>query len=112
MADPGATSPALQTATSGIPQPLGGLRRLVGVAAEAGVELAGDRGAQAVRTGAERQAVDGVLEEAEHDEALGDVGRNAARLEVVELIPVDRADGRGVRAADVVGLDLEVGDRL
>ena len=39
-------------------------------------------------------------------------GRHAAALEVEALVLVDRADGRGVRAAHVVVLDLEVRHRL
>src|SRR5262245_62658089 len=93
MAEPGATSPTLQTAISGT---AAGLRllHLVGAAAAAGVELAGDGGPDPLRGGAEGQALDGVLEEAEHDQPLGHVGRHAPRLEVVELVRVDRADGR------------------
>src|SRR5581483_217631 len=109
MADPGATSPTLHTTISAT----AGLRDLVGVAAAAGVELPGDGGPQPLLgAGAERQAVDGVLEEAEDDQALGDVGRHAPGGEVVELVRLDRADGRGVGAADVVALDLQVRDRV
>ena len=48
----------------------------------------------------------------EHDEPLRFLGRHAAGGEVVELVVVDRTDGARVRALHVVGLDLEVGDRL
>src|SRR5579871_4792965 len=49
---------------------------------------------------ADRQAVENVVEEPEHDQALGVVGGDAARLEVVELVVVDRPDRRRVRAPD------------
>ena len=61
---------------------------------------------------ADREALEHVVEEAEHDQPLGLLGRDAAALEVVELVVVDRPDGGGVRALHVVGLDLEVRDRL
>ena len=66
----------------------------------------------AARERAHRQPVEHVVEEPEHDEPLGLLGRDAAALEVVELVVVDRADGGRVRALHVVGLDLEVRDRL
>ena len=61
---------------------------------------------------ADGQLVEHLVEEAEHDQALGDLRRDAAALEVEALLGVDRADGRGVAAADVVRLDLEVRDAL
>ena len=63
-------------------------------------------------TSADGQAVEDVVEEPEDDQPLGLCGRDAAALEVVELVVVDRADGARVRALHVVGLDLEVRDRL
>ncbi len=39
-------------------------------------------------------------------------GAEAVRAQVVELLGVDLGDRRGVGAADVVGLDLEPGDRV
>ncbi len=65
-----------------------------------------------LRERADREPLEHVVEESEHDQSLGLLGRDAARLEVVELLVVDRADRRRVRAAHVVGLDLEVRDRL
>ena len=53
-----------------------------------------------------------LVEEAEHDEPLGDLGRDAAALEVEALLLVDRPDRAGVAALHVVGLDLEVGHAL
>src|SRR6266568_6926046 len=107
MDEPGATSPTLQTVTSGTRQlllaPVPRCDR-VGVAAAAGVKLPGDGGPEPLRPGAEGQPVDGVLEEAEHDEPLGHVGRDAPCRQVVELVEVDRPDGGGVGAADVVAL--------
>ncbi len=58
------------------------------------------------------QAFEHLVEEAEHDEPLGQLGRHAAALEVEALLLVDRPDGAGVGAAHVVGLDLEVGHAL
>ena len=43
---------------------------------------------------------------------LGFLGRHTPALEVVELVIVDRADRGSVRALHVVGLDLEVRDRV
>src|SRR5581483_6991316 len=76
MADPGATSPTLQTTISGIRRfLLAPVPPIVGVAAAPGVELPGDSRPQPLLgAGAEGQAVAGVLEEAEHDEPLGHVG--------------------------------------
>ena len=58
--------------------------------------------AQRRRQRRDRQPGEDVLEEPEHDEPLGVLGPHAAALEVVELVVVDRADGRRVRAAHVV----------
>src|SRR5437764_1069879 len=98
MDDPGATSLTLQTVISAMAQ----LRLdFIGVAATAGVELAGHGGPEPLGAGPEGQPVDGVLEEAEHDEPLGDLGRDAPGGQVVELVGVDRPDGGGVGATDV-----------
>src|SRR3954451_13245993 len=59
-----------------------------------------------------REPSQDVLEEAEDDEPLGVFRAHTAGFEVVELVLVDRPDGRGMRALDVVGLDLEVRYRL
>src|SRR5918993_697197 len=76
------------------------------------VELGRHPAAQLLGERADRQLVEDLVEEAEHDEALGDLGRDAAALEVEALLGVDRADGRRVAAAHVVRLDLEVRDAL
>src|SRR3954468_18742083 len=76
------------------------------------LQLVDDRPPQAARERAYGQALEHVVEEPEHDQALGVLGRDAAALQVVELVVVDRPDGRRVGALHVVGLDLEVRDRL
>src|SRR5690242_8418224 len=76
------------------------------------LDLADDVVAEAADERTDGQTVEDVVEEAEDDEALRLGRRDAAALQVVELVLVDRADGAGVRALDVVGLDLEVRDRL
>src|SRR5581483_7942828 len=62
--------------------------------------------------GLELDAVEHVLEEAAHDQPLRLGPREAAGHEVEELLPVDLAERRPVRAADVVGEDLEPGDAV
>lgn len=57
-------------------------------------------------------AVSDFGEESAYHHALGDMGRDAAGLEVEELVRVDRADGGGVGALDVVGFDFQHGDRV
>src|SRR4029079_5436217 len=76
------------------------------------VELGRDLAAQLGGQRTDGQLVEHLVEEAEHDEPLGDLGRDAAALEVEALVGVDRSDRRGVAAAHVVGLDLEVRDAL
>src|SRR5690349_3263318 len=71
----------------------------------AALHLVDDRAAQPFRQRTDRETVEHVVEEPEHDQTLGFFGRNPARLEVVQLIVVDRADGRGVRALHVVRFD-------
>src|SRR5512142_3381795 len=71
-----------------------------------------DRRAERLDERGHREPVEHVVEEAEHDEPLRVGRRHTASLEVVQLLLVDRADGRRVRATHVVGLDLEVRDRL
>src|SRR5581483_498798 len=90
--EPGATSATLQTTISAIRRLLlAPVAHLVGVAAPAGVELPGHgRPQPLLGAGAERQPVDGVLEEAEHDQPLGHVRRHAPGGQVVELVGVDR----------------------
>ena len=68
--------------------------------------------ASASRTGVELDAVEHVLEEAAHDQPLRVAAREAAGHRVEELVAVDLADRRAVRAADVVGEDLEPRDRV
>src|SRR3954468_24954056 len=81
----------------------------VGLAA---VELVGQHVLQIVLQTGDGQALDDVLEEAEHDQAVGHLGGHAARLEVVALLLVDRADGRRVAARHLVLLDLQVRHRV
>src|SRR5205814_9201669 len=76
------------------------------------LELVDHRSPQTTREGADGKSFEHVVEEPEDDQSLGLLGSYAARLEVVELLVVDRSDGRRVRATDVVRLDLEVRDRL
>src|SRR5204862_4704153 len=57
-------------------------------------------------------AVEHVLEEAAHDQPLRFGARETARHQVEELLAVDLAERRAVRAAHVVGEDLEAGDRV
>src|ERR1017187_8747585 len=61
------------------------------------------------RTGDARvaDAVEYVLEEALDDEPRGGRAVDAAAVEIEQLLRVDRPDGGAVRAAHVVGLDLE-----
>src|SRR5947208_16512191 len=66
--------------------------------------------AERTRERRDGQAVEHVVEEAEHDQSLRLRRRHAAALEVIELILVDGADGARVRAPHVVGLDLEIRD--
>ena len=60
----------------------------------------------------ELDPVEHVLEEAADDQPLGLGAREAAGHRVEELLAVDLAERRAVRAADVVGEDLEAGDRV
>ena len=62
--------------------------------------------------GAVVEALDERLEEALDDEALRVGLAEAVRAEVVDLLGVDLGDRGGVGAADVVGLDLQSGDRV
>src|SRR2546423_14346291 len=75
-------------------------------------DLLVDLGPQRLHEGGYCEPVEHVIEEAEHDEPLRVGRRHTASLEVVELLVVDRTHRRRMRAADVVGLDLEVRDRL
>src|SRR3954447_14510988 len=71
-----------------------------------------ERLAQAVLRVLERHPCHDGLEKAEHDELARLVGRDAAALEVEQLVLVDRTDGRAVHRAAAVGLvDLEARDR-
>src|SRR6266550_1311191 len=62
--------------------------------------------------GLELDPVENVGEEAAHDQALGLAPGDPARHRVEELVAVDGADRGAVGAANVVGLDLEAGDRV
>src|SRR4051795_6486514 len=59
------------------------------------LELLDDAAAERRDRCALRQAVEHVVEEPEHDEALSLLRRHAAGGQVVELVVVDRADGAG-----------------
>src|SRR5690606_27111625 len=59
----------------------------------------------------QRHAAHHLVEEARHEEVLGDLGREAAAHEVEALVLRHRAGGGAVRALDVVGGDLELRDR-
>src|SRR4051812_27643012 len=76
------------------------------------LQLLDDRVPQPPRQRADGKPGEDVVEEPEHDQSFGFGGRDPTRFEVVELVVVDRSDGRRVRAADVVRFDLEVRDRL
>src|ERR671926_1116876 len=84
-ADPGARSSREQT-RRGSPMPVPVL------------ELLDHRSAQTTRERADREPAEHVVEESEHDQSLRVAWRDAAALEVVELVVVDRADRRRVRA--------------
>src|SRR6185369_4907232 len=78
----------------------------------AGEPLRLEQLAQPIALGLDRDARDDGLEEAEHDELAGLVGRNAAALEIEQLALVDRPDGARVHRPTAVRLvDLEAGDR-
>jgi hypothetical protein len=53
--------------------------------------------------------LDRLVDEGEHEQALGLVPGDAARGEVEERVIVGSTAGRAVRAFDVVGVDLELG---
>src|ERR1700737_5190498 len=59
----------------------------------------------------ERNPVQHVAEESLDEHALCRLFWNPARSQIEHVLRVDRADGRAVRAADVVVVDLEHGDR-
>ena len=71
-----------------------------------------ERGAERFADRLELDPVEHVLEEAAHDQPLRLGPREAAAHAVEELLAVDLAERRAVRAADVVGHDLEAGDRV
>src|SRR5215211_7292118 len=62
-----------------------------------------ERGLEGRPHGLELDAVEDLLVEAAHDEALGLAARETPSHAVEELVPVDLADRGTVRAADVVG---------
>src|SRR5262245_46115968 len=92
---PGAMSATAHTRTSGI-----GARHRIAV-----LDLLEDAAAQRPDERRQRELREHVVEETEHDEPLRLIGGHAAAREVVELLLVDGADGAGMRAAHVVGLD-------
>jgi hypothetical protein len=59
-----------------------------------------------------RDSIEDLLEEPGHHESGGLVGGESAGLGVEDLLLVHSAAGGAVRAADVVGLDLEPRDRV
>src|SRR3954471_7832167 len=69
------------------------------------VELGGQQVDQVVAQRFERDAVEHVAQEPEHDQAVRHLRRHPARLQVVALLLVDRTDGGGVTARHVVLLD-------
>ena len=68
--------------------------------------------AERLAHGLELDPVEHVLEEAAHDEPLRLLARETACHCVEELLAVDLAQCRPVRAAHVVGEDLEARDRV
>src|SRR5690349_14754687 len=76
------------------------------------LQLVDNGAAQTLREGTDRQPVEHIVEEPEHDQALRFFGLDAARFEVVALVVVDRADRRRMRAPHVVRFDFEIRDRL
>src|SRR6516165_7945953 len=84
--DPGFTSETEHTRTSGT-----GPRDRVAV-----FDLLDDAPAERRDERRQRQSLEHVVEEAEHDEPLRLGGRNTACREVVELVVVDGANGAGV----------------
>src|SRR5215216_4122147 len=75
---------------------------------EAAVEGLGERFAQ--RTVA--RPLGEFLKETVDDQPLRLRLGHTPGAQVVELLRIDLGNGRGVRATDVVGLDLEAGDRV
>ncbi len=67
---------------------------------------------QAVADLLQRDALDDLVQEALHDQPLGLGALQAAAAEVEELVPVDLAHRRAVRAAHVVGPDLQLRHRV
>jgi hypothetical protein len=58
------------------------------------------------------EALDDFVQEAGHDEALGNRNGNAACAHIKQFVCVDLAGGGTVRATDVVGEDFEPGIEL
>src|SRR5690606_31845681 len=90
-----------------------------GISSTAATRTRSDTSANLLRDGVaqladdlgERKPLQHVAEEAEHDKALRFAPRDAAAHDVEQLLLVELTDGGGVRAAHVVGLDFEVGQR-
>src|SRR5438094_661163 len=109
--------PMSACASVDLPEPFGPMRAWTSPEATwrsptAVLDLLDHGAAERTRERRDGQAVEHVVEEPEHDQSLRLRRRHAAALEVVELVLVDGTDGAGVRAPHVVGLDLEVRDRL
>src|SRR3954447_2818420 len=76
-------------------------------------QLGLDRGHEPLLDGGDADALDELGEEAADDQPPGLDLRDAAGLQVEELLVVEPAGGAGVaRADDLAGLDLEVGHRV
>ena len=72
-------------------------------------EFRADQFAEPLLHGLVAEALDDFVEEAEDDEPLGILLRDAAGEEVEKLLLLDLPAGRAVGAADVVGFDLQAG---
>src|SRR4051812_32159549 len=89
-----------------------GRRRRLATSAQDLFEPALKRPGDRLAEGARLETLDGGLEEALDDEPLGLLEREPARAQVVQLLGVDLGDRRRMRAAHVVGKDLEAGNRV
>ena len=75
-------------------------------------DAAADGFAQRIADALNRDPIEYLLKEAGHDHANGLFARQTATARVEDLCIVDASGRRTVRAADVVGLDLQPGDRI
>src|SRR6187455_3719613 len=71
-----------------------------------------ERGLERVANRLELDPVEDLLVEAAHDQALGLATGETAGHAVEELVAIDLADRRAVRATNVVRLDLQPGNRV